>query len=1144
MGVVVMKSIAFSLLWIAAATAALAGDGVPSGVWYRFDDADDLGRSAGTVPWPAHAFRARAGEGKAGGGLVMDGQGANGLMLPNPAAFFGDSAKAGTIALWVKPDFDPAAGTRDRCIIDFMKEARNTLIDGYEIAIVARGDKLCAQPALGRRMTVPTPLARGRWTHVTLTWDATVGTVLYIDGKQVAERKGRFTPTPLTTWPGRLGAHTPWGAFPFEGTVDELRLFRQMLGAAQIEVLAAPTSPGVSLEVAGWDGKAVKATNRDERPVTVWLREWLAEPYGHPSPWGCLPLPEHEVGSGPVHVGGASGEVELEPHRVRIAPGETVSLPVPSRPRYIGWLRLSVMVDDERGCFEAAGRDYRGLVCEVEPRVLLAGEIPRVRVRFRNDTRGHYAASLIGSLSRPGGGDLSTLPVRPLRVRQGRSTSFETALADHPLPVGTYSLMLTTFTKAGRDLPIRHVPIHVTEPVDYRTIVGVGAAYVQHPPSDDLLRRMAADGVQVLRRHQGRWWNEAATIHPHGFKMWHMAAYSARAICAERLEEAERLGESLGALHRTKPAVLNQTMLGEGLSRPPCYCDACNAAFRRHLRGKHGRISRLNRRWGSDYASYDDVQQLGSPADVDHAADRMQLMERKLPTHVKRRWRELFRLDRPRAIEWKRWHDGVLVEWYRRFARAYHKANRGHTALSEQPCWPTFRHHVLFALGDVADLGGMDLYLPGELPTTLGYASELMCNFDLNASVFAGKPLWLHELYVQDNSPPGLAEAQGWWLVGRGYTMLTYFTYDYYKEGVRAKLPLIFGMFDKGGKPYPCYESFKRFSTQLAQFHRDYDVRTLRREEPRVALFMGDDVSLANWLETGGETWNAAGVHGHVGAYWLTERCGHPVELINDDRFDRLRGKAALVVPWTHVVRQSSLEAILRFARKGGTVIFDGAVGLFDEGYRPCSPLPGGRAMSKLGIAFEEYKDEANELLVADSRIAARGVPVGVAVTDGEILARDAKGNPALIRRPWGRGQVYLLLTSLGRTQRSRVPDPNAVALWRRLLGSAGIRSRHALTVQRAGKAGKLGDPLCDVAVRLKGRHELFVFVVNFFAATRGQVTLRLPEGSYIVADAVSHQPVQFTRADDGYRFPVELPPFGAKIVHVRCTSGRIPWGD
>ncbi len=195
----------------------------------------------------------------------------------------------------------------------------------------------------------------------------------------------------------------------------------------------------------------------------------------------------------------------------------------------------------------------------------------------------------------------------------------------------------------------------------------------------------------------------------------------------------------------------------------------------------------------------------------------------------------------------------MLVDWYTRFAAAFHKANGGRTAVSEQPCWPNFHTHTLFALGKIADLGGMDLYLPGDQPTSLGYPAELFLNFDLNAACFRGKPLWLNELYVQDNSPAGLAEAQGWFLVGRGYSMLTYFTYDYYAEGIRNGLPLLFGLFDKEGKPYPVYDSFRKFSADSAHFNARYDWTSLRAETPRVAEFLGDDVSLANYLETGGK---------------------------------------------------------------------------------------------------------------------------------------------------------------------------------------------------------------------------------------------------------------------------------------------------
>jgi len=69
-------------------------------------------------------------------------------------------------------------------------------------------------------------------------------------------------------------------------------------------------------------------------------------------------------------------------------------------------------------------------------------------------------------------------------------------------------------------------------------------------------------------------------------------------------------------------------------------------------------------------------------------------------------WRTLFELEPIRPMEWKRWHDGLLVEMYRRFVEAFHATNDGRTPLGEQRCWPNCKTHVLFALGEIADIGG------------------------------------------------------------------------------------------------------------------------------------------------------------------------------------------------------------------------------------------------------------------------------------------------------------------------------------------------------------------------------------------------------------------------------------------------------
>lgn len=1139
--------------------------------WYTFDDPDDPGHSIGLNPWPAYAYRVQVGPGKTGSALRMTGESANGLMLPNPAAFFGSKARTGTIALWIQPDFAPAAGGPEHVIFDFMCRAGNTLIDGYEIALVSQGEKLWAQAALSRRMTIPTPLVRGKWTHLALTWDAEIGSALYVDGRQVASTRGSFEPTPLTWWPGRIGSHTPGGAYPFRGWVDELRLFDRQLSPEEVAVVAEQPALAASVKVVEWLAQGVRVVNTGSASVPVRLRLWLAEAPGpveeeaptSPGLWGGLPLPQQDLASPRVYIGGPAGRVTTT-SCVALQPGDTADLVTRDAEGYYGLARYGLMVMEGLLSYELAGRNLAGLVTEPSPALLYTNQPPRLELAVSNATGVVFVGRLVGLVSSGAEADTSRPALdTQITLKAGEKRTLPMRLAERDLTAGAYTIHLEARKEGVSSFRLQPLVVPVLEPQGYRDFFGVGAAYVSRSPCDNLLARMARDGVKVLRRGPGAWFDEPRELWPHGFKAWYTPVFRADDICVrpELWERTKALATSLGRCLRDKPWVLNQSMLGEGLTRMPCYCEACDSSFRDHLRGRYGDIGRLNATWGSNYRSFADVQQLGSPADVSATAERMALLERSLPEGHAARWRELFAQGRPRAIEWRRWHDAILTQWYSHFAQAFHRANGGKTALSEQPCWPNFRHHVLFSLGKVADLGGMDLYLPGELPTTLGYASELFMNFDLNASVFQDKPLWVHEMYVQDNSPAGLAEAQGWWLVGRGYSMVTYFTYDYYKEGVRANLPLIFGMFDPEGKPYPVYDSFVRFRRNTEAFDRRFGALSLRRERPRVALFLGDDVSLANWIETGGETWNAAAVQGHVGAYWLVERNGQPVEFVNDGCLDRLKGMSVLVVPWTHVVRRDSLAAVLDFARRGGTVILDGPVGLYDDAYRSYTPLPGGAALTALGVRFTDYRDDPTKLILAQGdapsqagapvTLAARGVPVGLEVHGAEVLGHDSAGNPALIHRRLGRGQVYWFLTSLGREQRARRPDPAAVALWRRLLNSAGLKSHRELVVAEPegpgaadtnldhGGAGlKVTDPLPDVSLRLKGDRDAFLFLVSFFASSEGQLLLRLPQGNYEAEDAVTREAVSLTPCAEGYRVSFNLPAFGSRVLHVRCTDG------
>lgn len=266
------------------------------------------------------------------------------------------------------------------------------------------------------------------------------------------------------------------------------------------------------------------------------------------------------------------------------------------------------------------------------------------------------------------------------------------------------------------------------------------------------------------------------------------------------------------------------------------------------------------------------------------------------------------------------------------------------------------------------------------------------------------------------------------------------------------------------------------------------------------------------------------------------ERSGFPVEFIHDDTFDRLKGKKALVVPWCHLMRKSSLEQILAFAQSGGRVILDGPVGLYDESYQPMQPLPGGKLAETLGVGFTDYKDQPNRLRLREGvELQSQGIAVEPRVTKGKILLQDTEGRPALVEVPLGKGQVLVFLTNLGRRHLSCNPDPNAVALGQSLLETkGGLKSRYRFVGKEKNAAS-----LVDVSVRIKGNNELFVFVVSFFEPAEGELEILLPPGRYTARDALSDEFLPLIGNGSGGPFlRLNLPAFGSKVVRIKAHQG------
>jgi hypothetical protein len=171
------------------------------------------------------------------------------LELPEARLLLGETSPTGTLALWVRPDFDPRSlpsGTWEGWVVIayLQKRSGNGLPDGYnEMGLGLHGPQLFGTvvggPELGPYCVIPSPLRPGRWTHLALTWSPTARR-LYVDGALAAEVTGSFAPTLLDDFPAAVARHPSSGRWFFKRAVADVRLYAVALEPADLSALLQP----------------------------------------------------------------------------------------------------------------------------------------------------------------------------------------------------------------------------------------------------------------------------------------------------------------------------------------------------------------------------------------------------------------------------------------------------------------------------------------------------------------------------------------------------------------------------------------------------------------------------------------------------------------------------------------------------------------------------------------------------------------------------------------------------------------------------------------------------------------------------------------------------------------------------------------
>ena len=177
--------------------------------------------------------------------LLLDGK-ADYVELPGGRTLLGDKPATGTLALWVRPDFDPAAlppGTWDGWVVIayIQHHSQNGLPDGAnEIGFSLHANTLFAKVDGGTQFgpfpVIPSPLKQGQWTHLALTWSPDA-IRLYVDGKPAAQVTGAFQAPELDDSPALLGCHLNTHKWFFGGAIADFRLYTTALSPSEVAEL-------------------------------------------------------------------------------------------------------------------------------------------------------------------------------------------------------------------------------------------------------------------------------------------------------------------------------------------------------------------------------------------------------------------------------------------------------------------------------------------------------------------------------------------------------------------------------------------------------------------------------------------------------------------------------------------------------------------------------------------------------------------------------------------------------------------------------------------------------------------------------------------------------------------------------------------
>ena len=408
----------------------------------------------------------------------------------------------------------------------------------------------------------------------------------------------------------------------------------------------------------------------------------------------------------------------------------------------------------------------------------------------------------------------------------------------------------------------------------------------------------------------------------------------------------------------------------ETVTRGSCVHPACLAAYRRYLQAQYDTIGALNASWGTDYASFDDVQ-LSSPKDNDEA-------------------------EANRQKNYPRWYDRQAFQCYN-FVQLCKRFGEAYRAIDPE-ARTGFEGAGRFDSGDDYDL----------IVRTNGFWSPYPGLGDEVIRSIAARDFprsnWMG--YTKDADS---LLAVYWRMITRGCDSVWWWMFP--------NIGRFNGLLRPTLSPYPAVREIVK-DTQVVRDGLGTLLIHSEMIDDGIAILYSMPSAYAARLEAGPSYGRYASSH----QAWsrLMRELGLQYRYVTDrmlrlGEFDPKRFKA-LVLARAEAIGPAEAAVIRRFAEDGGTVIADVRPGIYDGHCKPTAPQAG--ALDELfGIQRTGSPGATAGKGVIAGEIAGQPVQFewdsascdqAVTSTDGNALGKCGEA-PLVIVRKVGKGQAVLL---------------------------------------------------------------------------------------------------------------------------------------